>query len=81
MKATSLLEVLRTIPDRRRVEGKRFDLAMVLLYAILSMVAGANSYRQMHEFIRIHLQRLNEAFGLRLRCRWRSESALIRRRR
>ncbi len=64
----SLLEVLRTIPDRRRDEGKRFDLATVLLYAILSMVAGANSYRQMHEFIRIHLQRLNEAFGLRLRC-------------
>jgi len=51
----------------RRDEGKRFDLATVLLYAILSMVAGANSYRQMHDFIRIHLQRLNEAFGLRLR--------------
>src|SRR5271166_5078586 len=64
----SLLEVLRTIPDRRRDEGKRFDLATVLLYAVLSMVAGANSYRQMHEFIRIHLQRLNGAFGLRLRC-------------
>src|SRR5271165_1980102 len=57
----SLLEVLRTIPDRRRDEGKRFDLATVLLYAILSMVAGANSYRQMHEFIRIHLERLNES--------------------
>ena len=38
----------------------------MLFYAILGMVAGANSYRQMHEFIRIHLQRLNEAFGLRL---------------
>ena len=63
----SLLEVLRTIPDHRRDEGKRFDLATVLLYAILSMVAGANSYRQIHDFIRIHLQRLNEAFGLRLR--------------
>jgi hypothetical protein len=25
-----------------------------------------HSYRQIHEFIRIHLQRLNEAFGLRL---------------
>ena len=62
----SLLEILRSIPDHRRAEGKRFDLATVLLYAILSMVAGANSYRQMHEFIRIHLQRLNEAFGLRL---------------
>ena len=64
----SLLEILRTIPDHRRDEGKRFDLATVLLYAILGMVSGANSYRQMHEFIRIHLQRLNQAFGLRLRC-------------
>ena len=64
----SLLEILRSIPDHRRAEGKRFDLPTVLLYAILSMVAGANSYRQMHEFIRIHLQRLNEAFGLRLPC-------------
>ncbi len=63
---SSLLEILRSIPDHRRDEGKRFDLATVLLYAILSMVAGANSYRQMHEFIRIHLRRLNEAFGLRL---------------
>jgi len=63
---TSLLEILRTIPDHRRAEGKRFDLATVLLYAILGMVAGANSYRQMHEFIRVHLERLNEAFGLRL---------------
>ena len=62
----SLLEILRTIPDHRRAEGKRFDLATVLLYAILGMVAGANSYRQMHEFIRVHLERLNEAFGLRL---------------
>ncbi len=31
----SLLEILRAIPDRRRAEGKRFDLATVLLYAIL----------------------------------------------
>lgn len=37
----SLLEVLRAIPDHRRDEGKRFDLATVLLYAILSMGAGA----------------------------------------
>ena len=63
---TSLLEILRSIPDHRRRERKRFDLATVLLCSILGMVAGANSYRQMHEFIRIHLQRLNEAFGLRL---------------
>ena len=63
----SLLEILRSIPDCRRAEGKRFDLATVLLYSILGMVAGANSYRQMHDFIRIHRQRLNAAFGLALR--------------
>jgi len=63
---SSLLDVLRAIPDCRRDEGKRFDLATVLLYAILGMVSGADSYRQMHEFIRIHLQRLNEAFALQL---------------
>jgi hypothetical protein len=39
--SASLLEILRSIPDRRRAEGKRFDLAAVLLYAILGMVAGA----------------------------------------
>ena len=63
----SLLEILRSIPDHRRAEGRRFELATVLLYAIVAMVAGANSYRQAHEFIRIHLERLNEAFGLQLR--------------
>ena len=63
----SLLDILREIPDHRRAEGKRFDLATVLLYSILAMVAGANSYRQMHEFIRIHRQLLNAAFGLELR--------------
>ena len=63
----SLLENLRSIPDHRRAEGKRFDLAKELLYAILGMVAGSNPYRQMHEFIRVHRRRLNEAFGLALR--------------
>jgi hypothetical protein len=63
----SLLEILRSIPDHRRAEGKRYPLADVLLGMILSMVAGANSYRQAHEFIRFHLQALNEGFGLCLR--------------
>ncbi len=39
----SLLETLREISERRRAEGKRFDLGAVLLYSILAMVAGANS--------------------------------------
>lgn len=63
----ALLEILREIPDHRRAEGKRFDLATVLLYAILAMVGGANSYRRMHTFFRVHRERLNAAFGLSLR--------------
>ena len=43
---TRLLEILREIPDHRRVEGRRFDLATVLLYSIVAMVGGANSYRR-----------------------------------
>jgi hypothetical protein len=63
----SLLEILRSAPDRRRREGQGFGLATVRLYAILAMAAGANSYRQLHEFICVHRQRLNESFNLSLR--------------
>jgi hypothetical protein len=62
----SLPDILRDIPDHRRREGKRFDFSTVLPYRILAMVAGANAYRQMHEFIRAHRLRLNDAFGLKL---------------
>jgi hypothetical protein len=65
--AVSLLEILRSVPDHRRREGQRFELATVLLYAILGMVAGANSYRQLHEFVHVHRRRLNEVFNLNLR--------------
>lgn len=63
----SLLEILRAIPHRRRAKGKKFDAATILLHAILVMVGGASSDRQMHKFIRAYLRRLNAAFGLRLR--------------
>ena len=36
----SLLKILRSIPDRRRREGLRFDLATVLLYSILAWSPG-----------------------------------------
>jgi hypothetical protein len=59
----------RTIPARRissQRSAHQVIIRTVLLYAFLAVVAGANSYRQMHEFIRIHRQRLNEAFGFGL---------------
>jgi hypothetical protein len=39
----------------------------VVLFAILAMVAGANSYRGIHSFIDVHLARLRKFFGLKKR--------------
>ena len=63
----SLLEIfaLDPRPSSRGRQAVRFGDGV----ALLDLGNGrrpANSYRQMHEFIRIHLQRLNGAFGLRL---------------
>jgi hypothetical protein len=48
----SLLEVLRTIPDRRRDEGKRFDLATVLLYAVFFHRSGTPQYDPTNSLMR-----------------------------
>jgi hypothetical protein len=41
-----------------------YKLAHVLLFSILSIVTGGNSYRGIATFIDVHLRRLNETFGL-----------------
>jgi hypothetical protein len=59
-----ILTLLEQIPDPRRAEGKRYAQSYVLLFAILAIVTGADSYRGIRTFIRVHLKRLNKAFGL-----------------
>jgi hypothetical protein len=44
-----------------------YPLPPILLFTVLAMLAGAESYRQVHAFIHIHRNRLNAAFGLSLR--------------
>jgi len=60
-----LIDLLREIPDPRRAEGKLYQLPYVLLFSILAVVTGGNSYRSIETFIRVHRRRLNAAFGLR----------------
>jgi DDE_Tnp_1-associated len=64
---THLLDLLGTIPDPRRAQGKLYTLPHLLLFAILAVVAGANSYRGIHSFIDVHLDRLKATFDLRWR--------------
>ena len=59
-----LLDVLADVPDPRRAEGKLYKLPHVLLFSILAIVAGCNSYRGIVTFIDVHRRRLNVAFGL-----------------
>src|SRR6201997_5319486 len=59
--------LLAEIEDPRRAEGKLYRLPHVVLFAILAIVAGANSYRTIHSFIDVHLARLRDAFGVKWR--------------
>src|SRR5437588_9686406 len=61
---TPFVALLAEIEDPRRAEGKLYRLPHVVLFAILAIVAGANSYRTIHGFIDVHLARLRDAFGV-----------------
>ena len=63
----TLLSFFAEVPDPRRGQGKMYPLAPILLFTVLAMLSGAVSYRQVHAFIKAHLDRLNAAFDLSLR--------------
>lgn len=60
----NFLSLLATIPDPRRAEGKLYRLPHILLFSILAVASGANSYRGVRTFIKVHRQKLNEAFAI-----------------
>jgi hypothetical protein len=64
---TPFVTLLAEIEDPRRAEGKLYRLPHVVLFAILAIVAGANSYRTIHSFIDVHLVQLRDAFGVKWR--------------
>jgi len=59
-----LLDLLRDVPDPRRGQGQKYKLPYVLLFSILAVVTGCNSYRGIVTFIDVHRGKLNAAFGL-----------------
>ena len=64
---TPFVTLLAEIEDPRRAEGKLYRLPHVVLFAILAILAGANSYRTIHSFIDVHRARLRDVFGLKWR--------------
>ena len=59
-----LLNLLADVPDPRRAQGKLYQLQHVLLFAILAIVSGANSYRGIVTFIDVNREELNSTFHL-----------------
>lgn len=45
---------LFNIKDNRRKQGRRYELGHILLFSILGVLSGANSYRKVKKFIVAH---------------------------
>lgn len=57
-----LLAYLSRIPDQRTPQGRLFDLPHLLLFSILAIASGADSYRKIAIFIEEHFDRLQEMY-------------------
>jgi hypothetical protein len=60
----TLLEALKTIPDSRRRQGQLYDLAHILLLAILATCCGADSYSDIALFISKKFDLFKRCLGL-----------------
>src|SRR6201988_5474461 len=67
MQFAPFVTLLAEIEAPGRAEGNLYRLPHFVLFAILAIVAGANSYRTIHSFIDVHLVRLRDAFGVKWR--------------
>jgi len=63
-----LRHYLATIPDVRRREGKRFDLPNVLLFTLLAVISGADSYRSIVRFMQARLTWFQQLAD----CHWKT---------
>jgi predicted transposase YbfD/YdcC len=59
-----LQSFLFKVKDHRRKQGQRYELGHILLFSILAILSGADSYRKVQKFIVVHYETLNEIFKL-----------------
>jgi hypothetical protein len=62
---TSLYEALQRLPDPRRGQGKRYELARLFCLLLLAKLAGQTSLSGATEWIRHRGQEIDHHFGLR----------------
>jgi len=59
-----LKSFLFKVKDHRRKQGRRYELGHILLFTILAILSGADSYRKVQKFIVAHYEILNDTFDL-----------------
>jgi predicted transposase YbfD/YdcC len=62
---SSLYEALRGLPDSRRGQGKRYELAFLLCLLLLAKLAGQTSLRGATEWVRHRGEAIAAQFGVR----------------
>jgi hypothetical protein len=62
-----LLAALEEVPDPRRAQGKRYPLPYLLLFTVLALLSGAQSYRGIITFLDQRRGLLNGYFGMTLK--------------
>ncbi len=62
--ATSLIDKLETLTDKRRKEGRRHKISTIVIIAILAMIAQNYSLRSFAEFAKRHKKRLIEVLKI-----------------
>jgi hypothetical protein len=58
-----LSSFLFKVKDHRRKQGRQYELGHILLFAILAILSGADSYRKVHAFIEAHYATLDGSLG------------------
>jgi len=59
-----LLEYLNKIPDKRRGQGRQYQLGYVILFSLLAILAGANGYAGITRFIEEYFYKLDDIFDM-----------------
>jgi len=62
-----LLTLFNEIPDFRRAQGKMYDLPHLLLFSVLAVLSGADSYRKVESFLTEHFKILKQ----KLEIKWK----------
>lgn len=61
----SLYQTLQALPDKRRKQGRRYELALVLSLLVIAKLAGQKTLSGATEWVRHHCVPLAQRFGLR----------------